>query len=60
MLTWSKAYFLIACIADQEATFTINDTKLYIPVITLSTQDNEKLLEQFESVFRKTTNLNIY
>ena len=42
MLTWSKKTFLVSDIADQEATFTITDTKLYIPVVTLPTQDNAK------------------
>ena len=30
----------------------IADTKLYVPVVTLSTQDNAKLLEQFKSGFK--------
>ena len=37
-----KKNFLVPDIADQEATFTITDTKLYIPVVTLPTQDNAK------------------
>ena len=28
--------------------FTITDTKLYVPVVTLSTQDNAKLLKQLK------------
>ena len=35
-------------IASQEPTFTITDPKLYVPVVTLSTQDNAKLLEQLK------------
>ena len=31
--------------ADNSASFAITDTKLYVPVLTLSTQDNAKLLE---------------
>ena len=31
-------------IAGQEPTFTITDTKLYVPVVTLSTQNNAKFL----------------
>ena len=38
------------------ATFSITDTKLYVPVVTLSTQDNAKLLEQLKSGFKKTNN----
>ena len=33
--------------ANQGATFSIFDTKLYFKVVTLATQDNAKLLEQF-------------
>ena len=46
--------------ADQETTFSINDTKLYVPVITLSTRDNAKLLEQLKSGFKRTINWNKY
>ena len=38
-------------------TFAITDTKLYVPVATLSTQDNGKLL-QLKSSFKKTINWN--
>ena len=41
-------------------TFEIKDTKLYVPVVTLSTQDNAKLLQQLKSGFRRTTNWNKY
>ena len=34
-------------------TFEIIDTKLYVPVVTLSTQDNSKLLQQLKSGFNK-------
>ena len=38
ILTWSNRCFIIDhCIADQEPTFTTTDTKLYFPVVTLST-----------------------
>ena len=32
--------------ANQATTFVIIDTKLYVPVVTLSAQDNAKLLQQ--------------
>ena len=35
--------------ANQAATFEINDAKLYVPVVTLSTQDIVKLLQQLKS-----------
>ena len=41
-------------IADQGATFSITDAKLYVPVLTLSTQDNAKILEQLQSGFKRT------
>ena len=47
-------------IANQDATFTITDTKLYVPVVTLSTQDNTKLIEQLKSGFKGTIIWNKY
>ena len=41
-------------------TFAITDTKLYVPVVTLSTQDNAKLLEQLKSGFKRVINWNKY
>ena len=38
--------------------FKINDTKLYVPVVTLSTQESIKLLKQLESGFKRTINRN--
>ena len=38
----------------------ITDTKLYIPVLTLSTQDNAKLLQQLKSGFKRVVNWNKY
>ena len=46
--------------ANQGTTFTITDTKLYFPVVTLSTQDNAKLLQQLKSGFKRTINWNKY
>ena len=40
--------------------FAITATKLYIPVVTLSTQDDAKLLQQLKSGFRGTINWNKY
>ena len=47
-------------VANQNATFTISDTKLYVPVVTLSTQDNAKLLQQLKSGFKRIINWNKY
>ena len=39
-------------VASNQATmFEVTDTKLYVPVVPLSTQDNAKLLQQLKSVF---------
>ena len=45
---------------NQNSSFQINDTKLYVPVVTLSTQENIKLLKQLESGFKRTFNWNKY
>ena len=61
ILTWSARCFIIdASIAGQEPTFTITDTKLHVPVLTLSTKDDAKLLQQLKSSFERTTNWNKY
>ena len=46
--------------AAQAATFAITDTKLYVPVVTLSTKDNANLLQQLKSGFKRTINWNKY
>ena len=38
---------------NQVPTFTITETNLYVPVLTLSTQVNSKLLPQLKSDFKK-------
>ena len=40
--------------------FEITDIKLYVPVVTLSTNDNAKLLQQLKSGFESTINWNKY
>ena len=35
-------------------TFKITDTKLYVPVVTLSTENDKKLLEQLRTGFKRT------
>ena len=34
--------------------------QLYVPVVTLSTQDNSKLLQQLKAGFKRTINWNKY
>ena len=60
-LTWSNKCFIINNpIAGQEPTFSETDMKLYVPFVTLSTQDNAKLLVQLKSRFKRTVNWNEY
>ena len=60
-LKWSRKCIIVAVNANnQNPTFQINDTKLYVPVVTLSTQENIKLLKQLESGFKRTINWNKY
>ena len=40
ILTWSKNCVISIAAANQDTTFAIPDTKLYVPVVTLSIQDN--------------------
>ena len=47
-------------VANQNPTFKVTETKLYVPVLTLSTQDNAKLLPQLKSGFKRAINLNKY
>ena len=42
------------------ATFKITETKLYVPVVTLSTQDDNKILEQLETRFKRAIRWNKY
>ena len=44
--------------AYQVPTFTITETNLYVPVVTLSTQDNAKLLLQLKFDFKRTLSWN--
>ena len=57
VLAWSARCFIIYNpIDDQKPTFTITDAKLYDPVVTLSTQDTEKILQELKSGFKRTIN----
>ena len=54
ILTWSADCVIVSRNdANQNATFKITDTKLYLPAITLSTQENAKLLQQLKSVVKR-------
>ena len=55
-LKWPQKCILVAGTAGN----LITGTKLYVPVITLSTQDNVILLPEVESNFKRTTNWDKY
>ena len=46
--------------ATEKTKFAMTDTTFDVPVVTLSTQDNAKMLEQFSSDFKTTINWNKY
>ena len=61
ILTWSARVFITDNpITSQEPTFKITDTKHFVPVVTLLTKGNAKLLQQLKSSFKRTTNWNKY
>ena len=43
----------------KATTFAIADTKLYVPAVTLSTQDNAKLFEQCLDLKEELMEINI-
>ena len=58
ILTWSKDCVITN--STGAGKFKITETKLYVPVVTLSTQDNAKLLQQLKSGFKRTINWSKY
>ena len=58
VLTWSEDCLISS---ETRATkFKITVTKLYVPVITLSIQDNAKLLQHLKPCFKRKINWNKY
>ena len=59
ILTWSENCVIISTdVANQNPTFTITGPTLHVPIVTLSTQDNAKLLTQLKSSFKRTISWN--
>ena len=58
ILTWSKNCVLFGMTAANKLPtgleFEIKDTKLYVPVVTLSKENDIKLLEQLKLGFKRT------
>ena len=70
ILSWYKECVLVgrafrgppaaAIISPTSAKFEITDCKLYVPVVTLSVENDNKLLEQLKSGFRRSIKWNKY
>ena len=61
ILTWYADFVIIYTnVANQVPTFAITETTLYDLLVTLSTQDNIKLLPQLKSGFKRTISWNKY
>ena len=54
-VTSSANYIILSA-----AVFAITDTKVYVPVVTLSRHDYAKLLQQLKSHFKRTIDWNKY
>ena len=61
ILTWSaNSVIIYNDVANQVPTFEIAETNFYVPVVTLSTQDNSELLPQLKSGFKRIISWNKY
>ena len=58
ILTWSSTCVITN--SNGAGTFAVTDTKLYVHVVTLSTQKNTKFLQQLKSGFKRVFNWNKY
>ena len=60
LLTWSEKCIIVTGNVDNQGPkFAITDTKIYVPVATLSAQDSGKLL-QLKKGFQRIINWNKY
>ena len=57
-LTWKKECVLST--DNDNAVFIINDTKMYVPVVALSKEDNKDLIEQQNKGFQRSIYWNQY
>ena len=71
ILTWSKDCVITSMerravtntqrdVSPTNVTFKTTDTKLYVPVFTLSTEDDNNFLEKLKSGFKRTIKWNKY
>ena len=57
-LTWNENCILTSLVGNS--TFTITDAKLYVPVVTLSIEDNTKLSKLLSEGFKRSVYWNKY
>ena len=57
-LTWKKECVLSTGVGD--AVFIVNDTKMYVPIVTLSKEDNKDFIEQQNKEFQRSIYRNEY
>ena len=61
ILTWPANCVIVSTdVANQNAMVTITEPKLYVPIVTLLTQDNAKSLTQFLALKEQLIGTNIY
>ena len=58
ILAWSKDCVISS--AFGETKFKVTETKIYVQVVTLSTEDKAKLLQQLKFGFKRTINWSKY
>ena len=58
ILTWSSTCVITE--SNGAGTFAITDKKLYVPLVTLSMQENTKFFQQLKSGFKRVINWNKY
>ena len=59
-LSWKKDCLISSANVANNFLFKITDTKLYVPVVTLSTKDNSNLTKQLNDGFKRTVYWNEY
>ena len=59
-LKWIENCVLTTAVNASNAIFEITDAKLYVPVVTLSAEDNVKLVKQLNEWFKKPVYWNKY
>ena len=59
-LIWTWSSTCVITNSTSAGPFEITNTKLYVPVVSLSTKENAKLLQQLKSGFKRVINWNKY